>query len=119
MKLIEQVHADLVGQIQSPLANTGYGNLQSGAVGLFITNIIRIFFVVAGIYALFNFLIAGFEYISAGGDSKKLEKAWSRIWQSLMGLVIIVASFAIASLFGYLIFGRADFILNPTIYGPQ
>ncbi len=117
MKVLAVDVAPIFGTVQSPLMGTSYGNL--GGVGLFITNIIRLLFVVAGIYALFNFLIAGFEYINAGGDSKKLEKAWSRIWQSLMGLVIMVASFAIASLFGYLIFGPGFSILNPVIYGPQ
>ena len=117
MKTLAVDVAPIFGQVQNPLAGTSYGNL--GGVGLFITNIIRLLFVVAGIYALFNFLIAGFEYINAGGDSKRLEKAWSRIWQSLMGLVIMVASFAIASLFGYLIFGPGFSILNPVIYGPQ
>lgn len=119
MAFLEHVFAQgLVGQIQNPLTleGSGYGGLSS--VGTFISNILRLFFVVAGIYALFNFLVAGFDYINAGGDSKKLTHAWSRIWQSLLGLVIIVASFAIASLFGYLIFGRADFIFNPTVYGP-
>lgn len=109
--------SSLIGPINSPLAGTSYGTL--GGVGLFITNIIRLLFVVAGIYALFNFLIAGFGYINAGGDSKKLEKAWSRIWQSLMGLVIMVASFALISLFGYLFFGPGYNVLNPMIYGPQ
>lgn len=117
MKVLAQV-SDIVGSIESPLANTGYGSIQSGAVGMFITNIIRLAFVGAGIYALFNFIIAGYSYMNASGDSKKLSAAWDRIWQSLLGLVIIVGSFAIASLFGYLIFGRADYILNPTIYGP-
>lgn len=117
MKILAVDVAPIIGQVQSPLAGTSYGNL--GGVGLFITNIIRLLFVVAGIYALFNFLIAGFEYINAGGDSKKLEKAWSRIWQSLMGLVIMVASFALISLFGYLFFGAGYNILNPVIYGPQ
>jgi len=116
MTPVKHVYAQLVGPITNPLEANSYGGL--GGVGLFITNIIRLIFVVAGVYSLFNFLIAGFGYINAGGDSKKLDKAWSMIWQSLMGLVIIVASFAVASLFGYLIFGRADFILNPTIYGP-
>jgi hypothetical protein len=110
---------DIVGSVQSPLSSTGYGSIQSGAVGLFISNILRLFFVVAGIFALFNFVIAGFKYINAGGDSKKLAEAWASIWQSLLGLTIIVGSFAIASLFGYLIFGDATFILNPKVYGPQ
>ena len=118
MKLLAQV-GDIVGSIESPLSNTGYGSIQTGAVGMFITNIIRLAFVGAGVYALFNFIIAGYNYMNASGDSKKLTEAWSRIWQSLLGLIIIVGSFAIASLFGYLIFGRADFILNPTIYGPN
>jgi hypothetical protein len=76
-------------------------------------------FVAAGIYALFNFLIAGFGYISAGGDSKKLEQAWSRIWQSLLGLVIMVGSFALISLLGYILFGSTFNILSPQVYGPQ
>lgn len=117
MKLLAQA-GEIVGSIESPLANTGYGSIQSGAVGMFITNILRLAFVAAGIYALFNFIIAGYSYMNAAGDSKRLTAAWSRIWQSLLGLVIIVGSFAIASLFGYLIFGNAGFILNPTIYGP-
>ncbi len=106
----------IVGQVQNPLEGTSYAGLSG--VGLFITNILRLFFVAAGVYALLNFIIAGYSYMNAAGDTKKLSAAWSRIWQSLIGLVIIVGSFAIASLFGYLIFGRADFILNPVIYGP-
>lgn len=106
----------IVGSVQNPLEGTSYAGL--GGVGLFITNILRLFFVVAGIYALFNFIISGYSYMNAAGDSKKLSEAWSRIWQSLIGLVIIVGSFALISLFGYLIFGRADYILNPVIYGP-
>jgi hypothetical protein len=54
----------------------------------------------------------------AGGDSKKMTQAWDRIWQSLVGLVIIVASFVIAALVGLLFFGDAGFILSPRIYGP-
>lgn len=106
----------IFGQVQNPLNQGSYGGLSG--IGPFITNVIRLLFVVAGIYALFNFIIAGYEYISAGGDSKKLERAWARIWQSLLGLVIMVASFAIISLFGYVIFGSGFNILSPVIYGP-
>lgn len=109
---------DIIGNIKNPL-ELSYGSA-IGNQGLikFFTNIVRLMFVVAGIWAFLNIIVAGFEYISAGGDSKKLTAAWSRIWHSLMGLVIIVGSFALAALFGYLIFGDAGFILHPTIYGP-
>lgn len=113
---------DIVGTITNPMPSV-YKNLvgtssQSGGLMLFLTNILRLVFVVAGIYAFINFIIAGFQYMTAAGDTKALDAAWSRIWNSLLGLILVVGSFALASLFSQLIFGRADFILNPTLYGP-
>jgi hypothetical protein len=111
--------ADVVGQIQSKVPNP-YGDITNaqGGLGLLITNFLRFFFVVAGILVFVNFIIAGFEYISAAGNPKKLEQAWSRIWQSLLGLILMVGSFALAAVFGYLIFGNALFMLQPQIYTP-
>ncbi len=117
--MIDKIFAqEIVGSITSPLEG-GYSSVEGGAVGLFITNVLRLFFVAAGIMALLNFVLAGFSFINAGGDSKKVEAAWTKIWQSLMGLVIIVGSFAIAAIFGQLIFKNPTFILNPVIYGPN
>ncbi len=114
---------DIVGTVDNPLPDR-YKNLvssgsQPGGLILFLTNILRLVFVAAGIYAFINFIIAGFQYMQAGGDSKQLQQAWDRIWQSLLGLVIIVGSFALAALLGQLLFGNAGFILNPQIYGPN
>lgn len=106
----------IVGQIKSPIIK--YGSATNGGLVLFFSNILRLIFVVAGILAFVNFIIAGFQYMGAGGDSKELEKAWGRIWQSFLGLIIIIGSFAFAALAGQLIFGDANFILNPQIYGP-
>ncbi|OGG11250.1 hypothetical protein A2Z00_01230 [Candidatus Gottesmanbacteria bacterium RBG_13_45_10] len=110
---------DVVGKIENPIVGyKGATEAQGGGLILFFSNILRLVFVFAGIYAFVNFVLAGFQYMSAGGDSKQLSSAWSRIWQSLLGLILIVGSFALAALFGQLVFGRADFILNPQIYGP-
>lgn len=119
MNLIPKVYAQqIVGTINNPLTKYGaYNAPNGGLIGLF-TNILRLVFVVAGIYALLNFILAGYQYMTAGGDSKALSSAWSRIWQTLVGLIIVVGSFALAALFGYIIFGDATFILRPTIYGP-
>jgi hypothetical protein len=107
---------DIVGTIAPP--PTAYKSLAQGGLILFLTNILRLVFVVAGIYAFINFILAGFQYMSAAGDAKALAAAWNRIWNSLLGLILVVGSFALAALFSQLIFGKADFILNPTIYGP-
>jgi hypothetical protein len=121
---ITKIHAagsDIVGNINNPLLGSSYGNIdkQGGGLALLITNVLRLFFVVAGMLAFFNFILAGFQYMTAAGDSKALQKAWDRIWQSLLGLVIIAVSFVLAALFGYLIFGDPLFMLRPQIFGPQ
>jgi len=107
---------DIVGTIATP--PTAYKDLTHGGLILFFTNILRLVFVVAGIFAFINFILAGFQFMTAGGDSKAVSAASNKIWFSLIGLVIVVASFALASLVSQIIFGRADFILNPTLYGP-
>ena len=53
--------------------------------------------------------------MSAGEDAKKVAGAWAKIWQSLLGLAIAAGSFVLAAIFGQLIFGQWDFILNPQI----
>jgi len=88
-----------------------------GMITLF-NNILRLLIVVGGIYTLLNFILAGFQFISAGGDPKKIEAAWAKIWQSMIGLLIIVASFALAALLSQILFKDPTAILNPKIYGP-
>lgn len=115
--MIEKVFAeDIVGQINNPLK---YAGVEGGGLTAFFSNILRLVFVVAGMYALVNLIIAGFDYMMAAGDSKKLSKAWDRIWQTLLGLAIIAGSFVLSAIFGYLLFGDAMYMLNPVIYGPK
>lgn len=112
--------SSIIGEITNPQTGGygGFNNPGGGLIGL-LSNILRLTFVGAGIYALLNFIMGGFGFMSAGGDSKKIGEAWNKIWQTLMGLVFIVGSFALAALFGQLIFGDATFILSPKIYGPK
>ncbi len=92
-----------------------------GGAGLVVllNNLLRLVFVVAGIYAFIRIVLAGVSFIHAGGDAKKIETAWNSIWQSLLGVVIVIASIAIAALMGLLLFGDATAILNPQVYGPK
>lgn len=110
---------NIVGEIDSNPVPSAYDNALEGGLTLFITNIIRVLFVVAGVVMLFNLIIAGYQYMMAAGDPKKLNQAWERIWNSLIGLVIVAGSFTIAALMGALIFGDPTFIFNPIIYGPD
>ena len=116
-KIFAQDTTNIVGEITNPLNK--YKGVEGGGLTAFFSNILRLIFVVAGMYALVNIIIAGFEYMTAGGDAKKLTKAWEKIWQTLLGLAIIAGSFVLAAIFGYILFGDPMFMLNPVIYGPN
>jgi len=102
------------GQIPHPTGSAagvaGLGNL--------IGAVLQILVVVAGIWALFNFIMAGYQFIQAGGDSKAVSAAWARIWQSLVGIVIVAASFLFAAIIGQIFFGEWDAILSPKLIIP-
>ena len=54
--------------------------------------------IVAFIIGLIWMIFAGYSFIFAGDDPKKITSAWSRIYWGLIGLVIVVGSFAIIKL---------------------
>lgn len=86
------------------------------ALFLFISNMLKLAGTIAGLYAVVQFIMAGYTYITAAGDTKMMERAWAMIWQSMLGLLIIGISFILAAVVGKLT-GLDP--LNPTIYGPQ
>lgn len=113
--------ADPFGKIIPPEFIKKYGGVtleEGGGLILFLNNVLRLMIGVAGIYAFLNLVIAGYGFMTAGGDPKGISNAWAKIWQSLLGLLIIVGSFVLAGIFGYLLFGDATAILKPKIYGP-
>lgn len=103
------------GSITPPAALSQYGSDPGQAIGGLIQKVIQILIVGAGIYALINFILAGYDFLSAGDDAKKVAGAWAKIYQSVLGLSFAAGSFVLAALFGKLIFGDWTFILNPTI----
>jgi hypothetical protein len=106
----------LLGEpINNPLTN--YGNVDVG-LPKFISNILTIVFVGAGLYAFFNLMFAGFTYITAAGDQKKIEAAVYSINMSLIGLIVMVAAAAVTGIVSYILFGSATAILSPKIIGP-
>lgn len=92
-----------------------YGGTASQNIGRLINTILQLLIVGAGIYALVNLVTAGYMFMSAGDDPKKVAGAWSRIWQTLLGLAFSAGAFVLAAIFGELIFGDPTFILNPRI----
>jgi hypothetical protein len=105
------------GKVSAPQGVSQYGDFQTGMIK-FANNLLKLIITGAAIFAFINIIIAGYNFLGAGGDSKKIESAWSKIWQSFLGLLIVAGSFVLAAIFGYLIFGDPGAILSPQIYGP-
>jgi len=75
-------------------AGTGLGATDPRVIA---ANIIRIILGFLGILAVILIIFAGWLYMTAGGEAEKVEKAKKILIGAVIGLVICLASFAIAS----------------------
>ena len=81
----------------------------------FANSLLKLVFVAGGLFSLINFILAGFDFMGGGGDPKNISKAWNKIWQTLVGLFIMVVSFLLAAVIGILLFGKWNYLLQPTL----
>ena len=107
------------GEVSPPPGVADYDKA-AGGIGLvlFLSNLIRIITIAGGVFVMANILYAGWIYISSSGDASAHEKVTNTVTYSVVGLAIIVGSYAAAALAGAIFFGDANFILSPTICGP-
>ncbi|MBI3980488.1 hypothetical protein HY345_00650 [Candidatus Microgenomates bacterium] len=111
----------IFGNINNPYSGTYQGGIRTGTFGLifFLNNIVKLAFVVGGLIVFINLIVAGFQFMQSGGEAKNIESAWNKIWQSLIGLVIMVISFLLISLVSFILFGDPTQILKPDLFGPR
>jgi hypothetical protein len=100
MKKIFLADADLgpVGQGQ------GFGPWNSGDPGTNIATIISkalgLLTIMAGIWFLFQVIIAGYNFMSAAGDKGRIENANRKLTNSIVGLIIVAAAYGLLALVG-------------------
>lgn len=108
--------SDIFGEVNAPPGVSSYPS--SGGLSVFVGNILKILIVIAGIYTLFNFVFAGYMFLSAGDDPKKIQNAWAKIYQSAIGLAVAASAFVLAGVIGQLIFGSPNALLQIRVFGP-
>lgn len=108
------------GNIEAPPGVAELNQQSDSGIGLilFFSNLIKLISVVAGLWTMFNFILAGFTYITSADNSGAIEKIGTKLTLSVVGLAIIVASYTIAAIIGLILFGDASFIINPQIPSP-
>lgn len=106
---------DIFGKITPPPGTpAGVTDPQTGLVRILNVGL-NIVLIAAGLFVLFNLIIAGYNYIFSNGDPKKVGEANLRITYTIMGLALVVLTPLIAGVIGIVIFGRWDAVLNPDI----
>lgn len=92
-----------IGRIAPPpgVPNPGPGAAANDYVAGFVRNGISLLITVAFIVMFIWTILAGFKFITAGGDSKAVSAAWSQIYFGIIGMLVVVGSYAIISLVEY------------------
>jgi len=108
----------IFGQVKPPPGVEKFSGGSLQGLPVFINNILKFLIVGAGIYAVINLVFAGYAFMSAGDDPKKMQGAWAKIYQTLLGLAVAAGAFVLAAIFGKLLFGEYDALLQLRIFGP-
>jgi ATP-dependent protease HslVU (ClpYQ) peptidase subunit len=87
-----------------------------------ISSLIGFLTIVASIWMLFQLFFAGYQWITAGGEAKKLQDARDRIVHAFIGMLIVVAAWSLVALAGQFfgfntLVNPTEFIQNITITG--
>jgi len=102
---------DIVGSFTPPAGIKSSLNQTTS----FISVIITLLVVVAGIFTLWQLITAGIDYINSSGDKTKVTQAGQKITTAIMGMVIIAGSFVIIALIGFLLYGDPGAFIYPTL----
>ena len=88
-----------IDPLQELNATAGVAGLAGGETDLAIIagKIVSIVIGFLGVIAVIIILIGGFKWMTSGGDSEKIKSARQLMTNGIIGLVIIVLAYAIAS----------------------
>jgi hypothetical protein len=82
-------------ELIGPLGNrTTYTNTFSMFETL-ISNVLGLLTILAGLYFFFQIILAGYNWISAGGDKQAVQNAQKKVSNAVLGLIIIVLAYVI------------------------
>jgi len=91
-------------KIVDPITKPELANL-----GLIISELLKYIFVIAGLILFFLLVTKGLQYLTSGGDPKKVEGAKQGLTAALIGFLIIFISYWLIQI--------AEFVLHIDILG--
>ena len=82
----------------TPFPTVTYGT--NVTIGKIISDILPYIFWITGILLLVYLLMGGFQLMFAAGDPKKVQGAWGKITNAVIGFVIIFVAYWVTKLIG-------------------
>ena len=77
------------------VGNKGNEAATLSCIPAIFSNLVTALLMFVGTFALFLFIFAGFKFMNAGGDPKKLEGARHTLVYGILGLLLVLFSFLI------------------------
>lgn len=86
----------------SPLAGI-VAQDQTGAKGLsqFLSNLIALFYSIAGIVLIFMIVWGAFDWLTSEGDKEKVQSAQKKIINAIIGIILFAIAFAVIQVLGH------------------
>jgi len=88
--------------IRNPVLSDELQQIQTGSATYFFSRVLTvlatIILIIGGLYFFFQLLTGGVAWIGSGGDKAKLEEARQKIFNAVLGLILLFSVFAIIRL---------------------
>lgn len=91
--------------LQGALSGTGFAQVEIYEFRQLVYVALEMILVAAGVGFFFYLILGGIQWIFGGGDKEAVEKARKKITAALIGLAIVLSSYAIATIIDIIFFG--------------
>ena len=72
----------------------------AGGISRFLSNLVALFYSLAGIVLIFMLLWGAWDWMTSEGDKEKLDSARKKIINALVGIVLFAIAFALIQVLG-------------------
>ncbi len=69
-------------------------NIGEAGLGTIVGNVVKVVLSILGLVALVMFIIAGFQWMTSGGNDDKIKSAQKLMSNAVIGLVIVLIAYA-------------------------
>jgi hypothetical protein len=77
------------------LPDAGRSNLPSTEPAVIVKGIINTLIALLGLITVIIIIIAGFKYLTSGGNDEKIDEAKKLLWSGVIGLIIVLGAFGL------------------------